>query len=281
MIPSTSTRRAAILALGLCLPFATGWADGNIHYPSLRPVAGTAVPGVILGQAFALNDGATPEEAKAGAEKAPAHESLLADDPVPEDAVGFLRRLEEKNAGVERLHARFQQTRSSSIYLEEIQSRGEFWYSRPNLFRCDYFEPSELRYYLIKDTAWIYTPELNQVDKIAMESGDGAAINQLLVGFGLDVDVILDVFDVTLSETQPGTGTRISLDFASKDIDRSLGYSRIKVTFDRENMEPRVLEMDQEDDTIVVQLESVERDVEIDPAKFQAEFPSNVEILEF
>jgi outer membrane lipoprotein-sorting protein len=239
------------------------------------------MPGVILGQAFALNDGETSTEAKEEEVKAPAGESLIAEESVPEDAVGFLRRLEEKNAGVERLHARFRQTRTSSVYLEEIESRGEFWYSRPNLFRCDYFEPSELRYYLIKDTAWIYTPELNQVDKIAMESGDGAAINQLLVGFGLDVDVILDVFEVVLSETQPESTTQIALDFTSKDIDRSLGYSRIQVTFDRENMEPKVLEMDQEEDTIVVQLDSVERDVEIDPVKFQAEFPSNVEIHEF
>jgi outer membrane lipoprotein-sorting protein len=239
------------------------------------------MPGVILGQAFALNDGETSTEAKEEEVKAPAGESLIAEESVPEDAVGFLRRLEEKNAGVERLHARFRQTRTSSVYLEEIESRGEFWYSRPNLFRCDYFEPSELRYYLIKDTAWIYTPELNQVDKIAMESGDGAAINQLLVGFGLDVDVILDVFEVVLSETQPESTTQIALDFTSKDIDRSLGYSRIQVTFDRESMEPKVLEMDQEEDTIVVQLDSVERDVEIDPVKFQAEFPSNVEIHEF
>jgi outer membrane lipoprotein-sorting protein len=238
------------------------------------------MPGVMLGQALALDDGDSPAEARE--EERPADESITVPaESAKEDALGFLRRLEEKNAAVERLHGRFRQVRTSSIYLEEIQSKGEFWYSRPNLFRCDYFEPSELRYYLAKDTAWIYTPELNQVDKIAMASGDGAAINQLLVGFGLDVDIILDVFDVALSEKQPGSDALISLDFTSKDVDRSLGYSRIQVTFDRDGMEPKVLEMDQEDDKIIVHLDSVERDVEIDPAKFKAEFPANVEIHEF
>lgn len=261
------------LTLLLALAGPIEATDGNIHYPSLPPAVGATMPGVLFGQAIeALKDEGTAETPRSEEPEGSGVEAI------PEDPVEFLRRLEEKNAGLKSLHSKFLQVRSSSIFLEKIESRGEFWYQHPSLFRCDYYEPSELRYYLIKNTAYIYTPELNQVDEATMDSGDGAAINQLLVGFGLDVDLILEVFDVNYAHQQPANDDRLAVDFVSKDLDRSLGYSSIRVEFDRESLDPKLLEMEQEDETVTVRLESVVRDVEIDPVKFKAEFPPTVEI---
>jgi outer membrane lipoprotein-sorting protein len=261
------------LTLVLALAGPIEATDGNIHYPSLPPAVGATMPGVLFGQAIeALKDEGTAETPRSEEPEGSGVEAI------PEDPVEFLRRLEEKNAGLKSLHSKFLQVRSSSIFLEKIESRGEFWYQHPSLFRCDYYEPSELRYYLIKNTAYIYTPELNQVDEATMDSGDGAAINQLLVGFGLDVDLILEVFDVNYAHQQPANDDRLAVDFVSKDLDRSLGYSSIRVEFDRESLDPKLLEMEQEDETVTVRLESVVRDVEIDPVKFKAEFPPTVEI---
>ncbi len=269
-----------VCALALSLTMTTGaMAEGNIHFPTLPPSVGATMPGVVFAQAASAVEevlGADTAQDSASEQAVPEAESAE-----PENALSFLRRLEKNNAGIKTLHGRFVQVRTSSIFLEEIQSRGEFWYSHPNLFRCDYFEPSELRYYLVDNTAYIYTPELNQVDEIPMESGDGAAINQLLVGFGLNVDLITEVFDVEMAAKQPAEAERLTIDFTSKDMDRSLGYSSIRVTFDRESMDPKLLEMEQEDDSVVVRLNSVDRDTEIDPVKFQAEFPANVEIHRF
>lgn len=197
------------------------------------------------------------------------------------EALSFLRALETKNKDLKSLYGSFHQVRSNKMFLEEIQSNGEFWYSKPNHFRCDYHEPSEARFYLVNDTGYYYTPELKQVEKFRLEGGESAPINQMLVGFGLSVEKILDVFDVTMPAPQPEDKTQVVLDFTSKDTERTLDYKRIRITFDREKMEPRVLEIEEEEDSIVVSLKKIQPNAEVPADQFKTEFPTGVEIIEY
>ncbi len=195
-------------------------------------------------------------------------------------AVEFLKKVEAKNKDLQTLYGKFKQVRVNPMFLEEIHSSGEFWYTKPDKFRCDYYEPSDARFYLLGDVGMYYTPELKQVEKYRLETGDSAPINQMLVGFGLNTDKILEVFNVRVSDEQPKDEKLLKIDFISRDTSRTMDYKQITVTFDREKIEPRVLEMDEEEDTVRVTLEKVEVNAKIAKDKYEANFPKDVEIIE-
>jgi len=234
--------------------------------------AQNATPASAATPAPAATTAATPAVAAPAAAPAPA--------PAGE-AMTFLRALEQKNKDLKSLYGSFHQVRLNKMFLEEVQSNGEFWYSKPNRFRCDYHEPSEARFYLLENTGYYYTPELKQVEKFRLEGGDSAPINQMLVGFGLSVDKILDVFNVSLASPQPADKAQIVLDFDSKDTERTLDYKRIRITFDREKLEPRVLEIEEEDDSIKVTLQKIQPNAEVPADQFKTDFPAGVEIVEY
>ncbi len=198
-----------------------------------------------------------------------------------EEAIAFLRQLEEKNEGLTSLYGSFHQVRSNKMFLEEIESNGEFWYIKPDQFRCDYHEPSEARFYLVGDTGLYYTPELKQVERFQLQTGDSAPINQMLVGFGLSVERILDVFTVHLPEEQPSDEKLLTVDFVSKDVSRTMDYTRIRITFNREALEPRLLEMDEQEDSVTVRLKKIQPNAEIKEDLFKTDFPADVEIVEY
>lgn len=202
----------------------------------------------------------------------------------PNPAIDFLGELEARNSTVNTLWGKFTQVRESPVFLETTTSEGEFWYVKPDRFRCDYKTPTESRFYIIGDTALSYTPEIKQVDKYQLESGDEAPINQMLVGFGLNTSKILDVFEVQPAANQPADAALFTIEFKSRDAERTLEYDRIEVTFDRATREPRRMFLDQggeDGDKVDIELLAVTRDAAIGPEKFELTFPPDVEVNEF
>lgn len=231
-------------------------------------------PFILLSACLGLLGFAAPAAAEAGnGEAAPAVRA----------PIEFLRAVEERNQGVQTLHGKFSQVRSNEMFLEEIHSEGEFWYARPSQFRADYHTPTLARFYLIGNRGMYYTPELNQLEKFTFRSTNGRApINQMLVGFGLDTDAVLDVFTVVEADEQPEDPGLYAIRFVSKDLERSMEFTRITVTFDRGTFSPRILFMEEQGgDTVKVVLESVEFDADIPADKFNLDFPADVEVIEY
>ena len=201
--------------------------------------------------------------------------------PTTNDALEFLAKMEAKNADLETLHGNFVQIRQNEMFLEEIHSTGEFWYTKPDKFRCDYNEPTKAIFYLIGDTAMFYTPEIKQVEQVRLEQGDSAPIHQMLVGFGLSLGKITEVFDVKLSDDQPEDSRLLSIDFISKDEQRTMGFQRIIIQFDQTKLEPMALTIYEGDDLVSIELKEIEKNVEIDEERFEPEFPDDVEIIPY
>lgn len=224
---------------------------------------------LLLGGVAAAQDGGPEGETADGA--APAAES---------PAITFLRQVEEHNAEVTSLRGRFTQVRVNPMFLEEIESEGEFWYRKPNQFRCDYFTPIESRFYLLGREGLYYTPEYNQLEVFRLRGGDSAPINQMLVGFGVKTEKILEVFRVAEAPEANRSDSEYTLRFISKDLERSLDFREITVTFDKNRLEPLRLVMQEEQDTVEVTLTETERNAEIPGEKFAKSFPPDVEVIE-
>lgn len=207
------------------------------------------------------------------------------DGPIaPNPALDFLAQLQAQNANVDTLWGQFTQVKESPVFLDTVTSDGEFWYRRPDLFRCDYKTPTESRFFIIGDTAMQYTPEIKQVDKYKLESGDQAPINQMLVGFGLNTAKILEVFDVRPAARQPADPALFTIEFLSRNAERTLEYNRIEVTFDRATKEPRRMYLEQggeDGDTVDIKLLAVKRNEVIEANVFVLSFPPDVDVIEY
>jgi outer membrane lipoprotein-sorting protein len=77
----------------------------------------------------------------------------------------------------------------------------------------------------------------------------------MLLGFGIKVDRITRLFDVrTLDSAERG---QVRIEFTSKDLDRTFNFSRIVVSFDERQLEPRVIEMEDNMGTRTITLRRV------------------------
>lgn len=195
-----------------------------------------------------------------------------------ESAVEFLRKLEEKNKEIESLHAGFDQVRIDSIFLDEVKSSGHFWYQAPGKFRASYDSrhPSEI--WIFEDHTINYIPSIEQVEIYPLPKGDDAPINQMLLGFGVQTERILEVFDVkALPREEDGL---LRIEFLSKDLERSLFFSRIVIHFEEEEVQPRVLILEDDQSEITVTLREIIRNPEIEASRFEPSWPEDAEVLD-
>jgi len=195
-------------------------------------------------------------------------------------AVSILRDLEEKNKDLETLHGTFIQVRQNRMFDEEISSRGEFWYSQPNKFRANYSDPSPYHFWMIGNMIHSYTPEIKQVERFRVQqSGDDAPINSMLVGFGMDTNKILDVFTVRVIESE-SDDSRVAIEFNSKNTDRTLEFQTITVWFDRENLTPQRMHMQEIEDEVTIDLTEVRVNADVAPSVFELNFPEDTTVVE-
>ena len=127
----------------------------------------------------------------------------------PAATTGTLRLLstmETYHKNVRTIHAVFDQVRIDEVFDETIESRGELWFDKPDRFRCDYADPNKMINLIVDDSLFIYTPELNQVDYWKFESPEerDLQLHQLLIGFGIDVDQLLHLYEIHSSEDEAG-----------------------------------------------------------------------------
>ena len=166
------------------------------------------------------------------------------------------------------------------MFSEEIHSDGKFWYDKPNKFRCDYATPSPAEFYLLDGKIYFYSAENKQVDTSSVATGENAPINEMLVGFGLETERILEVFDVEALEKESDAKTLV-IRFTSKDNQRTRDFNTVTIWCDREAREPRRLEMQEVEDLVKIELKTIRTNPEIDPAIFQPDFPDDVTIAEY
>lgn len=242
----------------------------------LRPVM-VSIAAAVLTAAMPAFSQEAPKQAGGGAQQAAPR---LENDP---RAVEFLRGVEARNAATTSLRGRFEQSRVDRNFLDEVKSRGEFYYSAPGRFRANY-EGKERgvvasSIYMVNDRLWHYVPENKQVDVTDLPKGDSAAVNQMLLGFGVKTEKILEYFRVSMAKGDPPAG-RTVLEFESLDRSRTLNFERVTIVFLTEKRTPELLRMEDSDSETTIRLVDVAINPTIDEAVFEPKFPSDVEIIE-
>jgi len=185
--------------------------------------------------------------------------SISSSNPQTE-AIALLTRLEKQNEATRTLTGAFDQFRTDGTFGDKVKSTGKFWYRAPSSYYAEYETEHPSKVWSDEKRLVEYIPSMKQVDVIPMDKGEDAMLTQVLLGFGVKVERILRLFDVAM--VAPTSEDVLSVEFLSKDLDKTLDINRIVVSFDEKTLQPRVIEMEDSMNTRVIQL----KDVKVNPS---------------
>lgn len=199
-----------------------------------------------------------------------------------QEALTFLSKLEEKYKQIEMISGEFKQLKRSTLFLEEINSQGRFYFKKPGKFRCDYLPPNESVNIIVDNTAWIYVPEIKQVEKyyLGKSSSKVVQLNQLLLGFGASVKDIQEVYAIKVVEKDDANNSLV-IKFILREPSEELNFEAITIWFNtKELMVKKVLIDEMGDDETIIEITRVELNKPIAESLFRLYFPKDVEIIE-
>jgi outer membrane lipoprotein-sorting protein len=201
--------------------------------------------------------------------------------------VELIRRLEAKYMKTMTFYGEFNQTKVSKLFLEEIRSKGKFWYQKPGKFRCEYLPPNAQVNLLLDDVAYVYIPDIKQVEVYHFKTEDSPVkkLNQMLLGFGVSVKDVLEVYDVH-SLPREDTEDSFSLLFKLKKKEEGINFESINLSVRKKDLLPLKLVFiepgagNTEGDKTEILLKSVKFNEKIDESFFKPDFPKDAEVIE-
>jgi len=216
---------------------------------------------------------ASAQEKKPERRVTPAEAGTKAPNNDPK-ALLFLQRVEEKNKGLKAVHATFTQARKDHLFDETVNFEGEFWYTaKPSRFRAKYTGENSSDVWLTEEKYIEYIPGQKQVDMFSITKSQEPPVSQLLLGFGVKVDKITELFDVTSTEAAKDGETAI--EFASRDLDRTMNFHKVTVHFDEAKAEPRRIVLEDDQNEITLAFKDVDLNASIDEKVFVPTWPDD------
>ena len=177
--------------------------------------------------------------------------------------------LEHFSAGLDSLHAQFNQRVLDPDGSLSEEGKGETWLQRPDLFRWAY--EGEFPELIVADgkRVWLYDQSLEQVT-VKPQSGL-AADSPLLVL--TDLSGLDREFNV--AELGDDSGLAL-LELTSKNSDSQ--FERVLLGFDADTLKLMVLE-DAFGNRTEIRFSGIERNVALDPGLFQFQVPPGVDVI--
>jgi len=198
----------------------------------------------------------------------------------------LLTLLETRYKETQTYQGEFDQVKKSEVFLEEVRSKGKFWYQRTGRFRCEYLPPNAQVNLILDNMAYMYIPEIKQVEVYHFKSSDSAVkkLNQMLLGFGASVKDVLEVYDVRWLQEEE-TPEAFALIFKpihqSTTEEENFQFEAIKIWVKKDALLPsRLVFIETGGDRTEVTLTNVEFNKKIKDSVFKPDFPKDAEVIE-
>jgi outer membrane lipoprotein-sorting protein len=208
-------------------------------------------------------------------------------------AIDLLEQMAVAHEDLETLEGTFRQHKHSAVFLEDIDSTGQFQCRRPDLFRYDYDATEttgESTYWLVGDTLSVHIPELQQLEIYYLDSQEGAvghSIRNVMIGLDGAVDELRAshwIRSAPLSEEDRALGEAAThLMLEPRDGVDAQGFTSIELWVDTVSLLPVQVKMIEESgDTTTLTLTSLTRNPPLDDAAFDplVNIPDGTEIIE-
>ena len=200
----------------------------------------------------------------------------------------LLRSLEARHGKSETLRGTFEQKKVSEIFLEEIYSKGEFWFHKPDRFRVDYAAPDEMTNLIVGNEIYLYMPEFEQVEVYRFNSDRerDQQLHTMVLAFGFKTEEIVMEYEIHSSVDEEALSNELRsggldpgeialLHFIPREgLLQSSPFTNLKVWIDKETLLPhRVWFEDYNGDKTTISVLEMEPDADMDDSIFEAKFP--------
>jgi outer membrane lipoprotein-sorting protein len=207
----------------------------------------------------------------------------------------LLRALETRHASVVTVKGSFDQLKISEIFLEEIRSKGTFWYQKPDLFRCDYEPPDEMTNLILKDAIYVYVPSIEQCEiyRFRSEQERDQQLHSMVLGFGFKTDELLEAYAVTSSEDggsladelgktgQAGGDTALLHLVPLPGLEDTSPFTSLKLWINKGSLLPEKVSFeDYNGDKTMIELRSIDLNAAVDAKQFVPSFPAGTEYID-
>jgi outer membrane lipoprotein-sorting protein len=248
---------------------------------------------------------AEPPPARPDLPAIPEEKELLTvreDDPapapagvVPAETLALLNEIEKRHASVVTVKGSFDQLKVSEIFLEEIRSKGTFWYRKPDQFRCDYEPPDEMTNLILRDAIYVYVPAIEQCEvyRFASDRERDQQLHSMVLGFGFKTKELLEEYTVRSSANaedlreelvkagrDPGQAAILHLTPLPAFEDSS-PFTELKLWIDKARLLPeKVWFEDYNGDRTTIEIRSIDLNTAVDPSLFTPSFPRGTEFID-
>lgn len=193
---------------------------------------------------------------------------LLSAGAVAADADGYAR-VEKLLGNLQSLQAQFKQTLTDSKGQVTDQSSGTLAIRRPNRFRWDYTAPHEQLIVADGSRIWLYDPDLEQVTVRRLTDSLSGTPAMLLSGEGK----LADNFTVTQT-SQDAQAQWVMMEPKRNDTD----FKWVRLGFSGEVLKFMQL-ADKLGQITTLEFSDVQRNPQIDPAKFTFKVPEGADVI--
>jgi outer membrane lipoprotein carrier protein len=193
---------------------------------------------------------------------------LLSSGAAAADTDGYAR-VEKLLGNLQSLQAQFKQTLTDSSGQVTDQSSGTLAIRRPNRFRWDYTAPHEQLIVADGSRIWLYDPDLEQVTVRRLTDSLSATPAMLLSGEGK----LADNFTVTKT-SQDAQAQWVMMEPKRNDTD----FKWVRLGFSGEVLKFMQL-ADKLGQITTLEFSSVEKNPQIDPAKFTFKVPEGADVI--
>ena len=173
------------------------------------------------------------------------------------------------------MRARFTQTKSSSMLLEETESTGELSYLAPDLVRWDFSRPDSMVIVVSQDMVTTFHPDVGRAQRVKISQN-----HRKLVGVFAgtqSLDELKAHFRITLSDAGGSEPYRLTLNPIHRAVKKRLQHVLIEV--DRALLLPVVVEYHETDgDNTRYEFSGMELNPALEAASFRLELGEDVEV---
>ena len=175
-------------------------------------------------------------------------------------------KLDKALSATRDLDARFVQTRKSPLLDTDDRATGTLQVQKPGFARLEYKTPLPLTVWKRGDSAWVYTPTLQQV--IVSPTGASGVPVGWVLGASL-ADIRKDAY---VHET--GSGVDIV-----PHANAGLPWKKVSIAFGKDGFPSRYHFTDSSGESVIIELTSVRRNKGIPADRFRPRFPAGTNVV--
>jgi outer membrane lipoprotein-sorting protein len=191
----------------------------------------------------------------------------------------ILREFDRAQRETNTLVASFTERKELKLLAHPVQSRGEFYYNRPNQVRWEYLDPDRKVFVITEDMYIAYYPALKRAEEVPIKKFVGKRLFRFL-GVGQSIDDLGKYYEFRLAPQSDLKDTHLLI-LVPKKKKLTERVAEMKIWVDTTTFLPRQLQYVEADgDSTLLAFQDIRTNVAVATSRFHLDLPKDVVVSE-